>query len=242
MGSSAETDSAGPADPLQDTRLLRLAEEQAALRRIATLVASGAPPAEVFAAVAREVADVMRLPMVAVFRYDSDSMATVVANSDRPRVLKPGTRWPLDGPSMIAQVHKTGRPAGSRTTRTFPARSPPERVSPGSAPPRAPRSSSTARFGAPWGPPRQMRDSLTRSRIGSRGSPSSWRPRSPTPRAVNSSPGSPTSRARCGASRRSWRSARRRLQCSKRWSRRSAGSAQPMPLGSAAMRPTGRSR
>jgi signal transduction histidine kinase len=111
MGSSAETDSAGPADPLQDTRLLRLAEEQAALRRIATLVASGAPPAEVFAAVAREVADVMRLPMVAVFRYDSDSMATVVANSDRPRVLKPGTRWPLDGPSMIAQVHKTGRPA-----------------------------------------------------------------------------------------------------------------------------------
>jgi signal transduction histidine kinase len=120
MGSSAETDSAGPADPLQDTRLLRLAEEQAALRRIATLVASGAPPAEVFAAVAREVSDVMRLPMVAVFRYDSDGLATVVANSDRPRVLRPGTRWPLDGPSMIAQVHKTGRAARIEDYRDLP--------------------------------------------------------------------------------------------------------------------------
>src|SRR3954471_209162 len=40
MGSSAETDSAGPADPPPETRLVRLAEEQAALRKIATLVAS----------------------------------------------------------------------------------------------------------------------------------------------------------------------------------------------------------
>ncbi len=108
MGSWAESDSAGPAD----TRLLRLVEEQAALRRIATLVASGAPPAEVFAAVAREVAEVMHLPMVGVYRYDSDGLITVIATcSDRPHVLHPGTRWPLDGPSMIAQVHATGRPA-----------------------------------------------------------------------------------------------------------------------------------
>ena len=42
----------------------RLAEEQAALRRVATLVASGAPSAEVFSAVAQEVAQVMHLPMV----------------------------------------------------------------------------------------------------------------------------------------------------------------------------------
>src|SRR4051812_45977041 len=108
MGSSAETDSAGPAD----TRLLRLAEEQTALRQIATLVASGAPPAEVFSAVAREVAEVMHLPMVGVYRYDSDGLMTVIAAcSDRPHVLHPGTRWPLDGPSMIAHVYRTGRPA-----------------------------------------------------------------------------------------------------------------------------------
>jgi signal transduction histidine kinase len=108
MGGSAETDSAGRAD----ARLLHLAEEQAALRRIATLVASGAPPAEFFSAVAREVSEVMHLPMVGVYRYDSDGLMTVIATwSDRPHVLQPGTRWPLDGPSMIAQVHNTGRPA-----------------------------------------------------------------------------------------------------------------------------------
>jgi signal transduction histidine kinase len=112
MGSSVESDSAGAADSPSDTRLLRLAEEQAALRQIATLVASGAPSAEVFSAVAQEVAEVMHLPMVGVYRYDSDGLMTVIATcSDRPHVLHPGTRWPLDGPSMIAQVYKTGRPA-----------------------------------------------------------------------------------------------------------------------------------
>ena len=90
----------------------RLAEEQAALRRVATLVASGAPSAEVFSAVAQEVAQVMHLPMVGVYRYDSDGQMTVIATwSDRPHVLQPGTRWPLDGQSMVAQVQRTGRPA-----------------------------------------------------------------------------------------------------------------------------------
>ena len=92
--------------------LERLAEEQAALRRVATLVASGAPSAEVFSAVAQEVAQVMHLPMVGVYRYDSDGLMTVIAAcSDRPHVLQPGTRWPLEGESMVAQVQRTGRPA-----------------------------------------------------------------------------------------------------------------------------------
>src|SRR3954447_17870164 len=90
----------------------RLAEEQAALRRVATLVASGAPSAEVFLAGAQEGALVMHLPMVGVYRYDSDGLMTVIAtSSDRPHVLQPGTRWPLDGQSMVAQVQRTGRPA-----------------------------------------------------------------------------------------------------------------------------------
>jgi len=91
----------------------RLADQQAALRRVATLVARGASSAEVFPAVAREVAQVMHLPIVGVFRYDSDgTMMTVLADSsDRPHKLQPGTRWPLDGPSMVAQVLRTGRPA-----------------------------------------------------------------------------------------------------------------------------------
>ncbi|HEX7144473.1 MAG TPA: GAF domain-containing protein [Gaiellaceae bacterium] len=101
--------SAPPADPRNEQRLV---EEQAALRRVATLVASGAPSAEVFSAVAQEVAQVMHLPMVGVYRYDSDGLMTVIATwSDRPHVLHPGTRWPLDGQSMLAQVQRTGRPA-----------------------------------------------------------------------------------------------------------------------------------
>jgi GAF domain-containing protein len=48
------------------TEIERLAQEQAALRRVATLVALGAETGEVFAAVAREVAEVMHLPIAAV--------------------------------------------------------------------------------------------------------------------------------------------------------------------------------
>jgi signal transduction histidine kinase len=109
MGTSARL--AEP-DAQDRVELRRLAEEQAALRRVATLVASGAPSTEVFSAVAREVAQVMRLPMVGVYRFDSDGLMTVIATcSDRPHVLHTGTRWPLDGQSMVAQVHRTGRPA-----------------------------------------------------------------------------------------------------------------------------------
>jgi signal transduction histidine kinase len=102
--------SASPADP--QNKLQRLVDEQAALRRVATLVASGAPSPEVFAAVAHEVSQVMHMPMVGVYRYDRDGLMTVIATvSDRPHVLQPGTRWPLDGESMVAQVQRTGRPA-----------------------------------------------------------------------------------------------------------------------------------
>jgi signal transduction histidine kinase len=106
--------SALPADPRNDdsSELHRLVEEQAALRRVATLVASGATSAEVFSAVAHEVAQVIHLPMVGVYRYDGDGLMTVIATwSDRPHALQPGTRWPLDGESMVAQVYRTGRPA-----------------------------------------------------------------------------------------------------------------------------------
>src|SRR3954464_4467121 len=109
MGSSAP-----PVGPRSEdvVELHRLVEEQAALRRVATLVASGAPSAGGFTGVAREVAHVMHLPAVAVFRYDSDGLMTVIATwSDRPYVFQPGTRWPLDGQTTVAQVQRAGRPA-----------------------------------------------------------------------------------------------------------------------------------
>jgi signal transduction histidine kinase len=92
------------------TEIERLAQEQAALRRVATLVALGAETGEVFAAVAREVAEVMHLPIAAVQRYeDEETMAVIAAWSDRPHPFQPGTRWPFHGSGLAARVRQTGR-------------------------------------------------------------------------------------------------------------------------------------
>ncbi|HTE62287.1 MAG TPA: GAF domain-containing protein, partial [Solirubrobacteraceae bacterium] len=103
-------------DRLQAERMLRerdavLAAREGSLRRIATLVAGGAASADVFAAIAREVGRVIGLPLVALWRYEPDGTATVLgAWSEHPHPFEPGTRWPLDGPTICAQVRKTGRP------------------------------------------------------------------------------------------------------------------------------------
>jgi PAS domain S-box-containing protein len=89
-----------------------LGEQQASLRRLATLVAGGAASGDVFAAIAREVGRVVGLPVVAVWRYESDDTATVVgAWSDRPQPYQVGTRWPTDAPTIGARIRRTGRPA-----------------------------------------------------------------------------------------------------------------------------------
>jgi PAS domain S-box-containing protein len=87
-----------------------LAEEQAALRRVATVVAQGAPPTDVFAAVAAECAGLLGITRVVMCRYEPDNTATAIgAAGEHP--FRPGTNWPLDGPSMLATVKRTGRPA-----------------------------------------------------------------------------------------------------------------------------------
>src|SRR3954469_18500056 len=85
-------------------------DAQSSLRRVATLVARGAAPAGVFAAVAEEVSKVLNLPLVEMCRYESDGTATVIAaTGDHP--FQTGTRWALDGPSLTALVRQTERPA-----------------------------------------------------------------------------------------------------------------------------------
>ena len=88
----------------------RLANQQAALRRVATLVVEGAQPAEVLECAAREVARVTGVAIVTIDRYDSDGHSTVVASVDDPG-FPVGSRWPLDGPSVGRTVLETGRPA-----------------------------------------------------------------------------------------------------------------------------------
>jgi signal transduction histidine kinase len=92
------------------TEIERLAQEQAALRRIATLVAQGPDTGEVFAAVAREVSEVMHLPVAAVQRYEDDETTMVIAAwSDRPHPFQPGTRWPYHAAGLAARLRQTGR-------------------------------------------------------------------------------------------------------------------------------------
>jgi signal transduction histidine kinase len=86
-----------------------LAEEQAALRRVATLVARGVPPEEVFGAVATEVERLLLVDVVNMARYESDGTITLVASAeDRFPV---GRRWPLGGKNVGTLVFETGRPA-----------------------------------------------------------------------------------------------------------------------------------
>ena len=91
-----------------------LASREGSLRRIATLVAGGAASTEVFAAIAREVAGVLGVSLVAVWRYESDGTGTVVgAWSEPPHLLETGSRWPLDDTVIISRVRETGHPARS---------------------------------------------------------------------------------------------------------------------------------
>ncbi|MGE0027622.1 MAG: diguanylate cyclase [Thermoleophilia bacterium] len=84
--------------------------ETAALHRVATAVASGAAPAEVFRIVAREVAALVAVEAGVVWRFDGDG---AVAEGSWGGVGTPrtGMRVPLDGGGPVARVHDTGVPA-----------------------------------------------------------------------------------------------------------------------------------
>jgi PAS domain S-box-containing protein len=93
----------------------RLAQEQRALRRVATLVASEASPERVFTAVSEECARVLEVNASAVFRFEGDDTATIVGRHSRAGAnddaFKLGMRLPAREDSGIGQVLRTGAPA-----------------------------------------------------------------------------------------------------------------------------------
>ena len=92
--------------------LAQRANEQAALRRVATLVARGVAPAELFAAVVREVAQHLDVSAAHMGRYDADGTVTAVSSWSRDGTDLPlGTSSPLDVTSVSGLVFTTGRPA-----------------------------------------------------------------------------------------------------------------------------------
>ncbi|HEY2075534.1 MAG TPA: GAF domain-containing sensor histidine kinase [Streptosporangiaceae bacterium] len=99
------------AGPTQDDQITG---EQAALRRVATLVARGTPPSEVFAAVAAEVGRLLCADFTYLSRYGPDDSATVVGawtRSGDPGALSAGSRWGIKGWNLHAIVFQTRRPA-----------------------------------------------------------------------------------------------------------------------------------
>jgi signal transduction histidine kinase len=92
-----------------ETARTRLAEEQAALRRIATLVAQGGPPEGVFAAVAGEMRNLVGADVTRIIRVESDGTATMVGGTDADE--RPGPLGPIEPGVATAEVLRTGRTA-----------------------------------------------------------------------------------------------------------------------------------
>ncbi|HEV7830955.1 MAG TPA: GAF domain-containing protein, partial [Pseudonocardiaceae bacterium] len=102
---------AGAAVSILIGKLVRLAAEQAALQRVATLVAHATPADELFAATTEEVGRLVAVDFVRLARYNSDDSLTAVAAWSRTGEHFPvGSRWPLGG-ALALSVLRTGRPA-----------------------------------------------------------------------------------------------------------------------------------
>src|SRR6476659_4742252 len=92
----------------------RLAAEQAALRRLATLVARGVEPMQVFGAVAEEMRRCVPADTAGLWRFETDGEISIVAAAADPAALTRwpvGTRIPVDGNTLATLVHRSGRPA-----------------------------------------------------------------------------------------------------------------------------------
>ena len=90
----------------------RIAEEQAALRRVATLASRETSPVEILGAVTEEVARVLETEAVGMLRFELDGTATLVAQSQTPWDPPPlGSKFTLEGENVVALVHRTGHAA-----------------------------------------------------------------------------------------------------------------------------------
>jgi signal transduction histidine kinase len=99
---------------LQETRgkLRRLVEEQAALHRVATLVAHGECPRAIFFAVAKEVGQALGADITRVLRYEPDGATTVIGVWGGPEELLPiDTKWTIVGSNIPSMVRNTSAPA-----------------------------------------------------------------------------------------------------------------------------------
>jgi signal transduction histidine kinase len=103
-------------DELQASRdsLAELATQQSALRRVATLVARGASPSEVFSVVAEEMARCLNTGNAGVGRFEGDAIVLLAVSQFDPEMKNlpvVGERFALDGDNFVTRVFRTGAPA-----------------------------------------------------------------------------------------------------------------------------------
>jgi signal transduction histidine kinase len=92
--------------------LERVAEEQAALRRIATLVAAGTTEAEIAAAVSSEIGGLFGAQSASVVRWDGDTIRVIGRWRAKPDDAPPtGDVLSYGGDTLAARVVETGAPA-----------------------------------------------------------------------------------------------------------------------------------
>ena len=103
--------------------LRRLADEQAALRRVATLVADHAAPDVIFASVAEEIARILTADRCAVGRFEADDSMTVVAYWTNEESILPPARGSLCRATVLRRrCASPGARSLFTTTRRSPAR------------------------------------------------------------------------------------------------------------------------
>ena len=90
---------------------MRWPTEQAALRRVATLVARECSPEELFAAVAEEMGRLLGATSTTLWRFEDDGTGTLAGSWGKLHARAPvGARFPMEGDNAASQVFRTGRP------------------------------------------------------------------------------------------------------------------------------------
>ncbi len=112
MADFMELAAMGIANAKAEQELRELADTQAALRRLATLVARGEPPEAVFAAATREALQYFGGGIARLIRYEPDGTATLVAREGTTYPEQVGERFEGYPPTgLTATVRSTGRAA-----------------------------------------------------------------------------------------------------------------------------------
>jgi signal transduction histidine kinase len=113
LANFAEIVAAAIANTESRGEISRLAEEQAALRRVATLVAQGAQPAELFEAVSAEVGRLVPADVAAISRFDAGGTVTTLGSWTRAGgyQIRAGEQFGLEPGTTGRLVYETHRPA-----------------------------------------------------------------------------------------------------------------------------------